>query len=356
MRLTPEKLDAHLAHALQPLYTVLGEEPLLALEAVDRLRQRARAQGYEEREVWSVETGFDWKALHLSCHSQSLFCARKLIELRVPSGKPGLEGGKFLEQWSAQTLPDILLLITLPAMDYRAQQSVWFKSLESRGILIHAKTVSHEQLPAWITRRLSRQQQTVSGETLTFLVHCVEGNLLAAHQEIQKLGLLFPPGPLTHQQVHEAVMNVGRHSLSDLSEALLSQDLARFVRTLRGLQAEEEALPLVLWTFTEDVRGLLQLATARQQQRPLAQAWKEARVWGPRQQLMERMNPRVSLEVCQQALFHSARIDRMIKGVETGDPWESLLELGLRLIQAGAGTRPDRSPASFSSAYQGSRS
>ncbi len=333
MRLPSDKLDSHLKRGLQALYTVLGEEPLLALEAVDQVRQQARGQGYDEREAWTVEGGFDWNALQLSCQSPSLFCPRKLVELRIPSGKPGTEGARFLERCALEGVPDVLLLITLPALDYRAQQSIWFKALETRGTLIHAKTIGHEQLPHWITQRLSSQQQSLSPEALTFLVQCVEGNLLAAHQEIQKLGLLFAPGLLTLPQVVEAVMPVGRHRLNDLSEALLTQDLARFVRSLRGLQAEDEALPLVLWTVSEDLRGLLQLACARQHQRPLAQAWKEARVWGPRQQWMERMQPPLSVGNCQKALLHCARIDRMIKGVGHGHPWESLLELGLRLIR-----------------------
>ncbi len=354
MRLPADKLETHLARGLQALYTVLGEEPLLALEAVDSLRQQARTQGYTEREVWTVESGFDWGALQLSCQSQSLFCSRKLLELRIPSGKPGVEGAKFLERCALQGIPDVLLLITLPALEYRAQQSLWFKSLESQGVLIHAKAITHDQLPHWITQRLARQQQSVSPDTLTFLVQCVEGHLLAAHQEIQKLGLLFPPGTLTQQQVAEAVMPVGRHRLNDLSEALLTQDVARFVRSLRGLQAEDEALPLVLWTLSEDLRGLLQLASVRQQQRPLAQAWKEARVWGPRQPLMERMTPSLSLRTCQQALFQCACIDRMIKGVETGNPWESLLELGLHLIRGRTeGATGQASHTLLPSAHQG---
>ncbi|MDE2344479.1 MAG: DNA polymerase III subunit delta [Betaproteobacteria bacterium] len=329
MRISSEKLENHLRQGLAPLYVVLGEEPLLALESLNLLRQTAQCQGFSAREVLTVESGFDWSLLTQACQSGSLFGEKKLVELRLNSGKPGVEGGRRLEGLPRLADPDMAIVVSLPALDYRTQQSGWFQALESQGVLIHAALVTREQLPSWITQRLSRQQQEISRDALAFLCERVEGNLLAAHQEIQKLGLLFPAGLLPDQDVRDAVLQVGRYSAPDLSLALFSGDLPRFTRTLRGLQGEGEPLPLVLWSVTEDLRALIHLTRARQQRRPLAAAFKEARVWGPRQKLLEPLSSILSPVSCERALVMAAAIDRMIKGVDPGDPWDSLLELGL---------------------------
>ncbi|MDE2354844.1 MAG: DNA polymerase III subunit delta [Betaproteobacteria bacterium] len=329
MRISSEKLEHHLRQGLGSLYVVLGEEPLLALESLDMLRSTALRQDFTARDVLVVETGFDWSLLVQACRSGSLFGEKKIVELRLSSGKPGVEGSRQLEGLPSLAGSDMLILVSLPALDYRTQQSAWFQALESQGTLIHAATVSREQLPSWITRRLSRQQQEISQDALAFLCDRVEGNLLAAHQEIQKLGLLFPTGLLPDQDVQDAVLQVGRYSAPDLSLALFSGDLPRFVRTLKGLQGEGEPLPLVLWSVTEDLRALIHLARARQERRPLSAAFREARVWGPRQKLLEPLSATLSPPSCERALVMAAAIDRMIKGVDPRDPWDALLELGL---------------------------
>ena len=335
MRISPEKLESSLSRGqgLQPLTIVLGEEPLLAFETLDALRSAAHHQGFVTREVLTVEPGFDWSLLTLACNSSSLFGDKKLVELRIPSGKPGVEGARHLEALGRLPSGDARVLVSLPALDYRTQQSAWFKALESNGLMVVATAVPREELPAWIAYRLGRQQQQVGPETLTFLADRVEGNLLAAHQEIQKLGLLYPAGPLAAEAVREAVLNVARHDIHDLTAALMTRDLARFVRTLRGLEAEGEALPLVLWVIAEDVRALAHLVTARRNQRPLHTACREARVWGPRQKLLEPLAARMPPGACEAALVMAARVDRTLKGVEPGDPWDTLLELGLDFLR-----------------------
>ncbi len=333
MRISSDKLESSLHQGIQPLTTVLGEEPLLALEAMDALRGAAHRLGFATREVLTVEPGFDWSLLTLACNSSSLFGDKKLVELRLPSGKPGTEGARHLESLGHQPFHETCVLVSLPALDYRAQQSAWFKALETNGLMVVAASVNRDQLSSWIAQRLARQQQQADPETLAFLAERVEGNLLAAHQEIQKLGLLFPPGPIASDAVRHAVLNVARHDIHDLSSALMGRDLARFVRTLRGLQAEGEALPLVLWTVAEDLRALLHLVTALRNRRPLNAACREARVWGPRQKLLEPLAARVPPGLCEAALVMAAQVDRMIKGVETGDPWDTLLELGLNFLR-----------------------
>lgn len=331
MRISSEKLESHLRQGLKPLYVVLGEEPLLALESLDLLRHTAHSQGFTVRDVHAVETGFDWSLLGQSCRSGSLFGEKKLVELRLHSGKPGTEGGRHLESLPELAGPDTMLLVSLPALDYRGQQSSWFQMLESRGVLVHAAAVSRDMLPAWVTRRLSRQHQEISRESLTFLCECVEGNLLAAHQEIQKLALLFPVGALPDDEVRKAVLQVGRYAAQDLSAALLAGDLPRFERTLHGLQGEGEPLPLLLWTVAEDLRALIHLIRARRDRRPLSTAFREARVWGPRQKVLEPLIGSLTEEVCVQALIRMAAIDFMVKGIDPQDPWDALLEVGLQL-------------------------
>ncbi len=333
MRVSPEKLASGLPQGLQPLITVVAEEPLLAFETLDAVRSAAQGQGFATREVLTVEPGFNWSALTLSCNSSSLFGDKKLVELRIPSGKPGVEGARHLETLGRTPAEDTRVLVSLPALDYRAQQSAWFKALESNGLMVVAATIHREQLPAWISQRLARQQQQADAETLTFLAARVEGNLLAAHQEIQKLGLLFPAGMLSAEAVRHAVLNVARHDVHDLTDALMRRDLARFVRTLRGLQAEGEALPLVLWAVVEDMRALAHLITARHNLSPMTAAFREARVWGPRQKLLEPLTARIPPGVCEAALVMANQVDRTIKGVEPGDPWDTLLELGLGFLR-----------------------
>jgi DNA polymerase-3 subunit delta len=333
VRILPEKLESSLSQGLQPLTTVMGEEPLLAFEILDAVRNAAHGHGFVTREVLTVEPGFNWSELTLSCNSSSLFGDKKLIELRIPSGKPGTEGAQHLETLGSHPAEDTRVLVSLPALDYRTQQSAWFKALESNGLLVVAAAVHRDQLPTWIAQRLGRQHQQADSETLTFLADRVEGNLLAAHQEIQKLGLLFPTGMLSAEAVRHAVLNVARHDVHDLTEALMRRDLARFVRTLRGLQAEGEALPLVLWTIVEDFRALAHLITARRNRRPMNVACREARVWGPRQKLLEPLAASIPPGVCEAALVMANQVDRTIKGVEPGNPWETLLELGLGFLR-----------------------
>ena len=329
MRIPSEKLESHLRRGLQPLYTVLGEEPLLALESLDLLRSAAQQHGFMARDVHTVETGFDWSLFGGACRSTSLFADKKVVELRLISGKPGVEGGRLLESLPALAGPDTMLLVSLPGVDYRTQQAAWFQTLESRGVLVHAAPVSRDHLPDWIAGRLSRQNQVLSREGLAFLCERVEGNLLAAWQEIQKLSLLFPSGTLPDEALRNAVLQVGRYSPQDLSAALLTGDLPRFARTLRGLQDEGEPLPLILWTVTEDLRALIHLISARRARRPLTAAFREARVWGPRQKMLEPFVSRLSADACEQALLHAGAIDRMIKGVDPREPWDALLEVAL---------------------------
>jgi DNA polymerase-3 subunit delta len=337
MQLRPEALEPHLAKGLAPLYVISSDEHLLALEAADRIRRTARAQGYSERDVLTVERNFKWGELLAANQALSLFGDKKLIELRIPGGKPGKDGSAALQNYVKDPSPDNLTLITLPKLDWQTAKSSWVASLQQAAIYIEIPNVERAQLPGWIGMRLSQQGQSADRSSLDFIADRVEGNLLAAHQEIQKLALLHEPGKLSFEQVHDAVMNVARYDVFKLSEAMLAGDAARLSRMLEGLKGEGEALPLVLWAVAEEIRTLLKLKAGMAQGRPLPVLLKESRIWGPRERMMEPALRRMSLAMLERALQDAAQVDKMVKGLRSkqfgGDAWDAMLQLALRVAR-----------------------
>jgi DNA polymerase-3 subunit delta len=337
MQLRADALEGHLARSIAPLYVISSDEHLLALEAADKIRRAARANGFSERDVLTVERSFKWGELLAANQEMSLFGDKKLIELRIPTGKPGKDGGAALQSYAKDLSPDNLTLITLPKLDWQTAKAAWVASLQQAAVYIEIPTVERAALPAWIGTRLAAQGQSADRQSLDFIADRVEGNLLAAHQEIQKLGLLHEPGKLTFEQVHDAVLNVARYDVFKLSEAMLAGDLARLVRMLEGLKGEGEALPLVLWAVAEEIRTLLKLKAALAQGRPLGVLLKEYRIWGPRERMMEPALRRLSLATLEQALQDAAQVDKMIKGLRArafaGDAWDAMLQLALKVAR-----------------------
>ena len=290
MQLAPHQLAAHLQKGLKSLYTVHGDEPLLVQEAADTLRAFARGQGFSERSSHTVAGAhFDWSEVLAAGGSLSLFADKQILELRIPSGKPGKEGGAALQQLAEQARGNdsTLTLVMLPRLDKLGKSSAWFGALESFGITLAVEPVERNALPAWIAQRLALQGQRVTaGEagqhSLQFFADRVEGNLLAAHQEIQKLALLYPPGELTFEQIESAVLNVARYDVFKLSDAVLAGQIQRVQRMLDGLQAEGEAAVLVHYTLAEDIRALKRVKDAMNRGSPLPMALREQRVWGAR--------------------------------------------------------------------------
>jgi len=337
MQLRPEALEGHLAKGLAPLYVITSDEHLLALEAADRIRKTARAQGYTERDVLTVERNFKWGELLAANQALSLFGDKKLIELRIPSGKPGKDGSAALQAYAKDLSPDNLTLITLPKLDWQTAKASWVTALQGAAVYIEIPNVERPALPGWIGMRLSSQGQSAERQSLDFIADRVEGNLLAAHQEIQKLGLLYEPGKLSFEQVHDAVLNVARYDVFKLSEAMLTGDPARLARMLDGLKGEGEALPLVLWAVSEEIRTLLKLKSGMAHGRPLGALLKEHRIWGPRERMMEPALRRVSVATLEAALQEAAQVDRMVKGLRAkafaGDAWDAMLQLALRVAR-----------------------
>jgi DNA polymerase-3 subunit delta len=332
MNLRPEQLAAHLQRPLAPLYVLHGDEPLLVAEAGDAVRAAARAQGYAEREVLASGPHFKWDALALAADNLSLFGASKLIDLRIPNGKPGREGTEALQRHCERLGAGVVTLVTLPQLDWQARKSAWFAALARAGVVVELDAPPLERLPDWIAGRLARQQQRAPREALVFIAAHVEGNLLAAHQEIQKLGLLHPAGALDLAQVEDAVLNVARYDVDKLRAALLAGDAARCARLLDGLAAEGTAPPLVLWGLASEIRALAAAKSAAEAGRPVGAALKAERVFDERRaRAIEQALPRVSAARLGTALLHAARIDRMIKGLADGDVWDEFLQLALRV-------------------------
>lgn len=337
MQLQVDALDTHLAKPIAALYVITSDEHLLALEAAGKIRKAARKQGFSEREVLTVERSFKWGELLAANQSQSLFGDKKLIELRIPTGKPGKDGGQALQGYAATLNPDNVTLITLPRLDWATQKAAWVAALQQAGVFIDIPGIERAQLPGWIGLRLAAQRQGANREGIDFIADRVEGNLLAAHQEIQKLALLHPEGKLTFEQIQDAVLNVARYDVFKLNQAMLDGDAARLVRMVEGLKAEGEALPLVLWAIAEEIRMLLKLKSGVEQGRVLGMLLKENRIWGPRERSMAPALRRLERSTLEAALQEAAQIDKMIKGLRAkalaGDAWDALLQLGLKVAQ-----------------------
>ncbi len=342
MQLSLPQLGAHLQKGLRSLYILHGDEPLMQQEAADAIRASARAQGYTERSVHTVSGAhFDWSEVLAAGGSLSLFADKQIVELRIPSGKPGKEGSAAIQQLaaSAQDNDSTLTLVMLPKLDAATRKGAWFAALENHGVLIATDPVDRNALPTWIAQRLQMQGQSVAaGEegqrTLQFFADRVEGNLLAAHQEIQKLGLLYPAGELSQAQVESAVVNVARYDVFKLSESVLSGQVARVQRMIDGLQAEGEAAVLVHYTLAEDIRAMKRVKDAMTAGKPLPMALREQRVWGPRERLFERVLPRMSEARLNGLLQAAHQVDGIVKGLKVPDwptdPWQALHRLAVR--------------------------
>jgi DNA polymerase-3 subunit delta len=337
MPIRAEQLEAQLSKSLASVYVIHGDEPLLALEAADAIRAAARKQGCDEREVLSVERGFDWSDLTQAGASQSLFGGRKIIELRIPSGKPGTQGAAAITAYCDRLGKENVTLVSVPRLRKDDQNSRWFLALAGAGVVVDIYPVDRARLPDWIGARLARQGQRASPEALGFLADRVEGNLLAAYQEVQKLGLLLPKGELSAEQVSDAVANVARYDAYDCSAALLAGNMARYVRVLDGLRGEGESPVFILWALAEELRALARIQQGVEAGRALDQLLRENRVWGERQGLVKAALKRHARPALERALVHAARIDRASKGAGPGEPWDEFISLGLELLNESKG-------------------
>lgn len=325
-------LAASLSSGLQALYVVHGEEDLLRLEALDTLRARARDLGYLNREVLTVDHHFDWSELRVSAQSVGLFAELKLLEIHIPSGKPGKEGAELL-QWLAENLPqDTCVVLMLPKLERAQTQAKWFGALAQNATVLEAKAVSGAALPAWIRERLAAHGLHIEAQALALFAERVEGNLLAAKQEIDKLALLYGSDHVVDMaDTQRAVANVARFDVFQLASAWMSGDAARLLRLLEGLEAEGEEPVLLLWAVAEDIRTLIRLTAALKQGQSVAQVRTALRLWGDKQTLAPQAARRIGIKRLLAALQSCAQIDRHIKGAEQGAAWPAFKHMLMSL-------------------------
>jgi DNA polymerase-3 subunit delta len=335
MQIRAEQLEVQLSKNLATVYTVHGDEPLLALEAADEVRAAARKRGFTERVVFEPGRSFDWSEFAHAAGSSSLFGDKKVIELRLASGKPAAPAAKALIDYCARPGADALLLVTMPRPEGSGWwKSDWYGALDGAGLVIEVQPVARGQLPAWLAQRLAKQRQSAPREVLEFLADRVEGNLLAAHQEVQKLALLAPEGELELERVQEAVASVARYDPNSAVEALLASDLARYVRIIEGLHGEGEQPTFVLFVLA----SALFVLQGAQRGGSLDALFLQHRLFNkPLQRAVQSASKRYGAAALAAALAHAALIDRAIKGVERADPWREFIQLGLKLAHGSKG-------------------
>lgn len=319
MPINPEQLPRQLARGLSPLYLVSGDETLLVDESVEAIRQRAHADGYHERSAWMVETGFDWDQLRTSTQSLSLFAERRLIELRLPTGKPGEAGADLIIEFAEQTPADTLLVVISAKLDKAGRESRWVKAIEATGTHVQAWPLDARQLPAWIGQRLAvRGLQPGPGVIDTLAWH-LEGNLLAVAQEIDKLVMLVGSGTVNLPDVEASLADSARFNVYQLVDAALGGDAVVTRRMLASLRAEGTEPILMLWALARELRSLVPLARERARGKPEAAVL--ARVWQNRRPLVTRALRRFPPTAWTGFLRQAAHLDRVIKGQAAGDRW-----------------------------------
>ena len=327
MQLDSNQLKSHLSKTLAPLYVLVGDEPLAQSECLDYIRQAARKAGADERNSFIVERNFNWQQIHQFAQALSLFSSLRILEIVIPNGKPGVDGGKALMELCANLIPDTTTIIILPALERDGKNSAWFGALQKTAVVIDLKEIAPAQLPQWLAARLALQNQSTDAISLAFIAHQVEGNLLAAHQEIQKLALLHPAGEISHEAIREAVLNVSRFDAFQLGDAILAGNTARVTAILQGLQDEGENAMAVMNPLMWVLRPLLRIKQAEARNENISSAMTNARIYGDRQALVKRALSRLNLRQLEAALQKLCDIDKTAKGMMQGDAWLELSRL-----------------------------
>ncbi|MDH5435910.1 MAG: DNA polymerase III subunit delta [Gammaproteobacteria bacterium] len=338
MKLNTEQLSSHFKKGLAPLYIVSGDEPFLVQEACDAIRAQMRDNDFSSREILNVDKSFDWNQLLMLGNSLSLFAERKLIELRIPSGKPGDAGRKALAEYIANPPEDTVLLIIMGKLDKSALSTKWFKALEAVGVFIQIWPVDARQLPGWVMQRVNKKGMKLGHDAVQVLAERVEGNLLAAMQELEKLFLLYGTENISVDDVMCAVADSARFNVFGLVDSALEGDSTRTVRILNGLRSEGVEPVLILWALSREIRGLVGMADEIRSGVGMDQAMRQHGIWQKRQVLVQYGLKRFNAGQWQRLLAFTGRIDRICKGMMAGNVWDELLQLvvlmtGKRLMQ-----------------------
>jgi DNA polymerase-3 subunit delta len=334
MRLKPEQLSAALQKELAPVYFISGDEPLQMGEMADAVRAAARKAGYDSREVLVADSGFSWNELMESAGSLSIFTDKKIIDLRLPTGAPGTEGAKALTDYCEHLPEDTLLLMTSAKLAGASLKSRWFQALDKVGCIIQVWPLEGQNLIHWLQQRMQQRGLQAEAEGIRILASRIEGNLLAAAQEIEKLYVLYGSGRLSNQQILDVVADSSRFDVFKLMDSVLAAKAGRILKILSGLQAEGVAAPVVLWALTREARVLIRIKQALAQGQNRALVFKNNQVWDKRQQLVSDTLGRLGDSDLNSILTLSAKADRQIKGQQQGDPWETLLAICLKFASA----------------------
>jgi DNA polymerase-3 subunit delta len=331
MLLKPEQLDSHLNKNLAPLYFISGDEPLRVLEAADAIRVAARGQGYDEREVLTVQAGFDWNSLLAEAGNLSLFAQRRIIDLRLPTGKPGKEGAEALRAFAGQPPEDTLLLITAGKLEPAARKSKWVQTLDRAGVVVYVWPLNAQEIFGWVQARMRKCGLQPTPEAVRLLAERVEGNLLACVQEIDKLFLLQGAGPVSEADITALVADHARYDVFTLVDSALAGQAARSVRILNGLQAEGVAPPVVLWALAREIRQLTTMAGEVMTGQTISGVLNRHHVWANRKAPVGAALKRLPHDSCKQLLRQCASLDRLCKGQAAGNTWDELVQLTLQM-------------------------
>jgi DNA polymerase-3 subunit delta len=336
VKLTPDNIAAQLKKQLAPVYFVSGDEPLIVGETIDAIRLEARRQGYEERESYAADARFDWDALSSGLDNLSLFSSRKIVEVRLTTGKPGRQGAAAIVELVSNPPPDTLFVFSSPKIDKRTAGTKWAQSLQSNGVWVEVRPLPPERLPAWLGQRMRIAGLECDNEALEILAARTEGNLLAAQQEISKLELLADGQHITAEFVRDSVADGARFDVFQLADAAVGQDAARALRMLYGLRKEGVAAALCLWALAREANALVNLWARIDQGMPLSRAMNETRIWSSRQGLYTAALRKHNEASIRRLLAGAGIADKTVKGARQGLPWNALLELVLLMAQ------PDR--------------
>jgi DNA polymerase-3 subunit delta len=329
------KLQSALKKSLSPCYLVTGDEPLLAQEALDAIRAEARKQGFGAREVHVAAGAFDWNEIAAAAGSMSLFAEKRIIELRLPTGKPGREGSATIADLTQQTGDDLLILIEAPKLDKAAASSKWVKAVEAAGVHVQVWPVDARELPVWVGARMRALGLTPDRDAVRLLADRVEGNLLAANQEIEKLRLLLGEGPVNAADVENAVADSSRFDVYKLADAAVEGQAARAIRMLGKLKAEGVEPVIVVWTLTRELRTLARVAGLVQKGMDPGSALQKTGVWRNRQGIVRSCATRHSEADFYRLLQIARRADAAAKGQMKLDPWQLTTEIVFGLATTG---------------------
>lgn len=324
MKVYPDKLASHLSKSVSPIYIVSGDEPLLVQEIADQIRAGLKSKGYLERQLFHVDGSFDWQDVLFSANSMSLFSEQKILELRMTSAKPGDKGSKALQAYIDEPPEDTTMLLILPRINKPTQNTKWFKAVEAKGLFVQVWPIEKKDLPRWIGQRMQAAGLRPDRNAVQVLIDRLEGNLLAAAQEVERLKLLSDDGQVTAELVQTSVANNARYDVFGLIDVAVGQDKKQTFRMLQGLRNEGAEVMYLNSMLARELRMLIQVQTALSAGQPPGTVFKKFRIWDKRKSLVSRCIKERSKDQLLSCLSLSAKVDSAVKGMQDADPWIEL--------------------------------